>query len=167
MHAANEATVQPLTALVRREWTKFRSRGRQIAMAAAMLTIILLGVVFAAIPTSSCSEGPVEVACSTDPVGPHGHSVSDTFYLVHRPLGENGSITARLTSMTGIITYPPPDHDEIVPGLVPWAKGRPHRQGRHRTRFLLCGAHGHRRSRRSYAVRIRARCGRQSKRRQR
>ncbi|MEV4066881.1 hypothetical protein [Nonomuraea dietziae] len=122
MHAADEATVQPLTALVRREWTKFRSRGRQIAMAAAMLTIILLGVVFATIPTSSCSEGPVEVACSTDPVGPHGHSVSDTFYLVHRPLGENGSITARLTSMTGIITYPPPDHDEIVPGLVPWAK---------------------------------------------
>jgi hypothetical protein len=123
MHAANEATVQPLTALVRREWTKFRSRGRLIAMAAAMLIIILLGVVFAIIhPSSSCSEGPVEVACPTDPVGPAGQTVSDTFYFVHRPLGQNGSITVRLTSMTGIITYPPPDHDEIVPGLVPWAK---------------------------------------------
>jgi hypothetical protein len=123
MHAANEATVQPLTALVRREWTKFRSRGRLIAMAAAMLIIILLGVVFAIIhPSSSCSEGPVEVVCPTDPVGPAGQTVSDTFYFVHRPLGQNGSITVRLTSMTGIITYPPPDHDEIVPGLVPWAK---------------------------------------------
>ncbi|UBU08429.1 DUF1349 domain-containing protein [Nonomuraea gerenzanensis] len=87
-----------------------------------MLTIVLLGVGFAAVPTSSCGEGPVEVACPTDPVGPHGRSVSDTFFFVHRPLGENGSITARLTSMTGVITYPPPDHDEIVPGLVPWAK---------------------------------------------
>ena len=28
----------------------------------------------------------------------------------------------RLTEMAGTITYPPPDHDEIVPGLVPWAK---------------------------------------------
>jgi hypothetical protein len=24
--------------------------------------------------------------------------------------------------MTGIITYPPPNHDQIVSGLVPWAK---------------------------------------------
>jgi hypothetical protein len=27
-----------------------------------------------------------------------------------------------MTSMTGIITYPPPNHDQLVPGLVPWAK---------------------------------------------
>ncbi|XVQ08714.1 hypothetical protein ACQP1W_40120 [Spirillospora sp. CA-255316] len=48
--------------------------------------------------------------------------MSDKFLFVHRPLGEHGAITVRLTSMKGIITYPPPDHDEIVEGLVPWAK---------------------------------------------
>ena len=41
---------------------------------------------------------------------------------MHQPLAGDGTITARVTSMTGMITYPPPDHDEIVPGLVPWAK---------------------------------------------
>jgi hypothetical protein len=48
--------------------------------------------------------------------------VQDTFTFVHRPLGVDGSITVRVAAMTGIITYPPPDHDEIVAGLVPWAK---------------------------------------------
>jgi hypothetical protein len=122
MRATNEAAGQPLTASVRHEWAAFRSRGRLTAMAAATLTVILLGLVFAFIPSSSCGEGPVEVACPADPVGPGGRTVSDTFSFVHRPLGRDGSITVRLASMTGVITYPPPDHDEIVPGLVPWAK---------------------------------------------
>ncbi|GAA1264579.1 hypothetical protein GCM10009609_29760 [Pseudonocardia aurantiaca] len=122
MQTANEATAEPVTALVRREWRRFRSRGRLIAMTAATLIVILLGVAFAFIPSSSCSEGPVEVACPTSRVGPGGQTVSDSFYFVHQPLGPNGTITVRLASMTGIITYPPPDHDEIVPGLVPWAK---------------------------------------------
>jgi hypothetical protein len=63
MQTANEATVESLAALVRHEWTRFCSRGRLMAMTAAIVIIILLGVTFAFIPTSSCSEGPVEVAC--------------------------------------------------------------------------------------------------------
>ncbi len=124
MQATHEATTAPLTALVRQEGTRFRSRGRVIAMTAASLVTILLGLLSAGGlgAGASCSEGSVEVACPTDPVGPDGQAVGDWFYFVHRPLGQTGSITVRMTSMTGIITYPPPNHDQIVPGLVPWAK---------------------------------------------
>jgi hypothetical protein len=113
---------EPMTTLVRREWSTFRSRARLLAMTTAVLVSVLLGVLVAAGNQSSCSQGPVEVPCPTEPVGPDGRTVRDQFTFVHRPLGENGEITVRMTDMTGIITYPPPDHDEIVPGLVPWAK---------------------------------------------
>jgi hypothetical protein len=119
-----QTTHKPFTAVIRQEWTGFRSRGRLIAMTAATLVTVLLGVAFAILigTRSYCSEGPIEVPCPKDPVGPQEQAVNDTFYFAHQPLGETGSITVRMTSMTGIITYPPPDHDEIVPGLVPWAK---------------------------------------------
>ena len=91
-------------------------------MVAASLVVIALGLLFAAANRSSCSKGPVEVACPSDPLGPQDQAVTDKFYFMHQPLDRDGSITARMTSMTGIITYPPPDHDEIVPGIVPWAK---------------------------------------------
>ncbi|MFC7304361.1 hypothetical protein ACFQVC_09085 [Streptomyces monticola] len=49
--------------------------------------------------------------------------------------------------MTGIITYPPPDHDEIVPGLVPWAKAGlvikdGLRQGSAYAALTMTGGHG-------------------------
>jgi hypothetical protein len=115
-------TTAPMTELVRTEWRRFRSPGRVIAMTAASLVVIALGLLFAAANRSSCSRGPVEVACPSDPRGPQDQAVTDNFSFVHQPLDRDGSITARMTSMTGIITYPPPDHDEIVSGLVPWAK---------------------------------------------
>ncbi|GAA2416526.1 hypothetical protein GCM10010191_28670 [Actinomadura vinacea] len=123
MQATDKTTAGPSTGSVRHEWAGFRTRGRLIAMAAVPLTVILLGVLFAfAHRVGTCSAGTVEVPCPTDPVGPDGQAVNDDFSFVHRPLGEQGAITVRLTSMKGIITYPPPDHDEIVEGLVPWAK---------------------------------------------
>ncbi|MFG1706398.1 hypothetical protein ACFLIM_24690 [Nonomuraea sp. M3C6] len=109
--------------LVRAEWTKFRTvRGWVITLVAAALATVLTGMIFAVGSHSSCSNGPIEVPCPVPPVGPGGEAVEDRFYFVHQPLTGDGSITVRLTSMTGIITYPPPDHDKIVPGLVPWAK---------------------------------------------
>ncbi|WP_329088289.1 hypothetical protein [Streptosporangium sp. NBC_01469] len=120
-----------------------------IAMASAILVTVLLGLLYAITlgSGSHCSNGPVEVPCPTDPVGPHGQAVSDTFYFAHQPMGENGSITVRMTSMTGIITYPPPDHDEIVPGLVPWAKAGiiikdGVTQGSSYAALMLTGSHG-------------------------
>ncbi|WP_020573798.1 hypothetical protein [Actinopolymorpha alba] len=148
MEALNEAAAPPLTALVRQEWTRFRSRGRLIAMVAATLVVILIGLLLTVVGNrSSCSEGPVEVPCPTDPVGPRGQAVSDMFYFAHQPLGVNGSITVRMTSMTGIITYPPPDHDEIVSGLVPWAKAGiiikdGTAQGSSYAALMVTGSHG-------------------------
>lgn len=112
----------PFLTAVRQESRAFLRRGRIIALAFAVLTTVLFGLLLAYATRSTCSEGNVDVACPTDPVGPSGTAVSDQFFFAHRPLGTTGTLTVRLTSMTGIITYPPPNHDEIVPGLVPWAK---------------------------------------------
>jgi hypothetical protein len=130
------------TELLRREWTAFRRPGRLLALAAAALTIIGLGLLYAFGSHSSC-DGP----CPAVPVAGDGSTVSDTFWFRHRDLSRDGSITVRLTSMTGTITYPPPDHDRIVPGLVPWAKAgiivkdgvRP---GSRYAALMMTGGHG-------------------------
>ncbi|SNS84091.1 ABC-2 family transporter protein [Streptosporangium subroseum] len=134
--------------LLHAEWTKFRTvRGWVTTMVIAALVTVLLGLLAAAGSHASCSEGPVEVACPAVPVGPGGEAVEDQFYFAHRSLTGNGDITARLTSMTGIITYPPPDHDKIVPGLVPWAKAGVivkdgTRQGSAYAAMMVTGSHG-------------------------
>lgn len=131
------------------QWAVFRTRGRIAALTAAALVTVLLGLLlaYAVGGRSTCAEGTVEVPCPTDPTGPGGQGVSDTFYFVHQPLGRDGSITVRVTSMSGIITYPPPDHDEIVPGLVPWAKAGiivkdGLTQGSSYAALMVTGAHG-------------------------
>jgi ABC-type transport system involved in multi-copper enzyme maturation permease subunit len=134
--------------LLRAEWTKFRTvRGWVIAMVAAALVTVLLGLVFAAGVRTSCGGGPNGNACPAVPVGPGGEAVTDRFYLVHQPLAGNGSITARVTSLTGLITYPPPNHDKIVPGVVPWAKAgvivkQSTRQGSAYAAVMVTGGHG-------------------------
>ncbi|MET1071308.1 MAG: hypothetical protein ABWY11_01545 [Umezawaea sp.] len=104
------------------QWTEFRTRGRIVAVAAATLITVLLGLLLAFAGRSTCGDGNVEIPCPTDPRGPEGQAVGDKFTFAHRPLGRDGSIAVRLAAMTGIITYPPPNHNEIVPGLVQWAK---------------------------------------------
>ncbi|MDX8149441.1 hypothetical protein SK854_45475 [Lentzea sp. BCCO 10_0061] len=114
------------TELLRREWTAFRGPGRLIALAVAAFSVIALGLLF----SGGTSSG-----------------VSDTFWFRHQDLGRDGSITVRMTSMTGTITYPPPGHDQIVAGLVPWAKtgiivkdGL--RQGSRYAALAMTGEHG-------------------------
>lgn len=132
----------PNTELLRREWTTFRRPGRLIALATAALTTIGLGLLFAIGSNSSC-DGP----CPAVPTTADGSIVSDTFWFRHHDLGRDGSITARMTSMTGTITYPPPNHDQIVPGLVPWAKAGiiikdGLRQGSQYAALMMTGNHG-------------------------
>ena len=103
--------------LLRQEWTVFRRPGRLIALAAAALAVIAVGLLGVASSQASCPG-----RCPAVPVADDGSVVSDHFWFLHRGLGREGSLTVRMTAMTGTITYPPPNHDQIVPGLVPWAK---------------------------------------------
>jgi ABC-type transport system involved in multi-copper enzyme maturation permease subunit len=101
--------------LLHAEWTKFRTvRGWVIAVAAAALAV----VVFALVPSQ---QGSCNVSGCAGPVGPGGEQVSDSFYFVHQPLAGNGSITARVTSLTGQIPRLT-NGAGTRPGLVPWAK---------------------------------------------
>jgi ABC-type transport system involved in multi-copper enzyme maturation permease subunit len=103
------------TNLLRAEWTKFRTvHGWVIAVIAGALAI----VAFALVPGQ---QGSCNVAGCTVPVGPGGEEVSDGFYFVHQPLAGNGSITARVTSLTGQIPVPAQGAATRA-GLVPWAK---------------------------------------------
>jgi hypothetical protein len=106
--------------LLRAEWTTFRkARGFLIAMVLAALMTILLGLV---VGGHSTCEGPNGNVCPSVPVGPGGEAVTDKFYFVRQALVMDGSMTVRITSLTGLITYPPPNHDQIVRGVVPWTK---------------------------------------------
>jgi ABC-type transport system involved in multi-copper enzyme maturation permease subunit len=118
--------VDGFSRLLHAEWTKFRTvRGWVIAMVvAALLTVgfVLLG-------QDSCSVG--NAACVV-PLGPGGEAVADSFYFVRQPLDGNGSITVRVTSLTGLIpngsssgrvrvgTYG--STANMHSGLEPWSK---------------------------------------------
>ena len=115
--------------LLRAEWTKLRTvRGWVIGLAVAVLVMLGLGLFGAAGSSSSCqstSGGPARSGqgCFTaPPVGPGGEAVSDSFYFVRQPLSGNGSLTVRITSLTGLI---PSGNGPVLgkqSGLVPWAK---------------------------------------------
>jgi len=126
------------------EWTTFRKvRGFLIAMAVAALVTVLLGLVVANLITC----GPDGRACSTILVGPGGEAVDDRFSFVHQPLAGDGSVTVRVTSLTGLITYPSPKHDQIVSSVVPWAKAgimikENTQQGSAYAAVMVTGSHG-------------------------
>jgi ABC-type transport system involved in multi-copper enzyme maturation permease subunit len=118
------------------EWTKFRTvRGWVIAMIMAVLLTVLVGVFAAGAASIGCGPTTSGRACLPSiPIGPGGEAVADNFYFVHRPLAGNGSITARLTSLTGRYGQGngPVQAGQagqagqalanMTPGLVPWAK---------------------------------------------
>jgi ABC-type transport system involved in multi-copper enzyme maturation permease subunit len=91
--------------LLRAEWTKFRTvRGWVIGMTVAALLVVLMGLLTASGSHFSCGTvNGVDQPCPKPPIGPDGEAVYDSFYLVHQPLDGNGSITVRMTSLTGLI----------------------------------------------------------------
>ena len=137
--------------LLRAEWTKFRSvRGWVIAM--GVLVVVTAG--FLLIGSDECSHG--NSAC-TVPLGPGGEAVNDSYYLVRQPLDGNGSLTVRVTSLTGLIQAgPSPDHvragsgaqtANLRAGVAPWAKAgiliEPDTaQGTAYAAMMVTGAHG-------------------------
>ena len=111
--------------LVWAEWTKFRSvRGWVAGMLVAGLLTVGVGLLsHGECGSQNGPSAPVVTGgpfCS-HPLGPGGEAVTDGFYFVHRSLGSNGSITVRVTSMTG--SYSPQGVSTLLRrGLQPWSK---------------------------------------------
>ncbi|MGH8793248.1 MAG: hypothetical protein ACRDXX_11460 [Stackebrandtia sp.] len=136
--------------VLRAEWTKFRTARRWVlAMAASVLVTVSLGLLIAGGVHSTCVTGKGEGPCPAPLLGPDGTAVSDKYYFVHQPLTGNGSITARVSDMTGQIRQPDavPGGRNITEGVVPWAKAgliikESTRQGSPYAATMLTGDHG-------------------------
>jgi ABC-type transport system involved in multi-copper enzyme maturation permease subunit len=123
--------------VLRAEWTKFRTvRGWVIGVAVAILIMLGIGLFAAGAGSSSCRTpgGPARSGAACRPpvvLGPGGEPVDDGFSFVRQPLTGNGSLTVRVTSLTGLLPTTSPNGKVPAdqsggpathPGLVPWAK---------------------------------------------
>lgn len=120
--------------LVHAEWTKFRTiRGWIIGLVIAVLVTVGLGLLAPASDSTGCQSsggaGPRSgAACGSTsasfPLGPAGEPVSDSFYFVRQPLTGDGSVTVRVTSLTGPagVVASPDGNSYDSPGIQPWTK---------------------------------------------
>ena len=142
--------------LLRAEWTKFRTvRGWVIAL----LIAAVLPTVFALLNNSSCGGS----GCVASLTGPGGGAVTDQFSFVHRALAADGSITVRVTSLTGL-TQARQRHRQRRGGGKPdrrldagpraVVQGRDHRQVVYHAGIGVRGDDGHRRPRGADAVEL-------------
>jgi ABC-2 family transporter protein len=105
--------------LLRSEWTKFRSvRGWWIAMIAGALLTALAVVALASTANGKQNPGAHPLVA----IGPGGVAVTDSFYFARQPLDGNGSITARVTSLTGSVQPGQAPKAQTPRGPQPWAK---------------------------------------------
>jgi ABC-type transport system involved in multi-copper enzyme maturation permease subunit len=140
------------TRLLRAELTKFRTvRAWMIALCAAAIVFVLL---------SFLSAFESRSANAAVPTGPGGEAVTDTYMFVHRTLAGDGTLTARVASLSGAHTSPSPTAgsafgasskrqpgSQLHPGLAPWAKAgillEPGtNQGTRYAAVLVTGSHG-------------------------
>jgi ABC-type transport system involved in multi-copper enzyme maturation permease subunit len=134
--------------LVRAEWTKFRTvRGWVVGMVVAGLVTVLFGLLAAMATHSYCDVPPGQTCGAAGPVGPDGEQVADKFFFVHQSLVGDGSVVARVTALTGIITYPQSNPNAIVSGVEPWAKAgiiikSDTNQGSPYAAVMVTGSHG-------------------------
>jgi ABC-type transport system involved in multi-copper enzyme maturation permease subunit len=122
--------------LLHAEWTKFRTvRGWIIGLVIGVLLMVAFGLLTAEGSSSSCQAvggtGPAQHGAACGPsftLGPGGEPVTDSFYFVRQPLTGDGSITVRITSLTGLLppTNPaslsPNGPYDTRPGVQEWAK---------------------------------------------
>ncbi len=141
---------------LRAEWTKFRTvRGWMIGLVFAGLMVVLFTFLqahgknegFCTTPSpSSCVAGHPSV-----PTGPGGEAVADTYELAARRLHGDGTITARITALTGRVWAGPaneaPSLADTRPGLTSWAKAgllvtTSTKQGASYAAVMATGGHG-------------------------
>ena len=148
--------------LLHAEWTKFRTvRGWVITAFLAAILIVLFaylgtfrhengGICVGANPSSGTCQS---FAYPNPPLGPGGEAVTDTYYFVHRALAGDGSITVRVSSLSGRIQAGNGHAASVsdlggVPGpLQPWAKAgliltTTAKPGSAYAAVILTGAHG-------------------------
>ena len=143
--------------LLRAEWIKFRSvRGWVVGMILAALLTIFLGVFAAANANIGCqiNGGPPKSGKACLPYIPHGPGggiVTDSFSFARQPLTGNGTITARVTSLTGehadLNGGPAQVGSGMMPGLAEWAKEgiiikQSTHQGSAYAAMMVTGRHG-------------------------
>ena len=137
--------------LLRGESIKFRTiRGWMIALSVAVFVFVLVSF-FSAFESRS---GNTAV-----PTGPGGAAVTDTYTFVHQELAGDGTLTTRVTSLSGSYTSPDApvgavgtspngaQNSQLEPGLAPWAKAgiilEPDTsQGTRYTAVMVTGSHG-------------------------
>jgi ABC-type transport system involved in multi-copper enzyme maturation permease subunit len=126
--------------LLRSEWTKFRTvRGWMIGLVvAAVLCVAFTFLTANGSHEGTCTGPPPPgsgpnspgAGCTTGhpfvPTGPNGEAVADSYQFVSQPLTGNSTITARVTSLTGLTSTQPanvaPSLANTRPGLAAWAK---------------------------------------------
>jgi len=153
---ADPGRARPVLDAVRAEWTKFRTvRGWLIGLALAVLLLVLFSYLQAHGKHTGYCTSPNPDSCVTGhpyvPNGPGGEAVADAYELASRPLTGAGTITARITSLTGRIWAGPsneaPSLDRTRPGLAAWSKAgllitASTRQGAAYAAVMATGAHG-------------------------
>ncbi|MGH3208905.1 MAG: ABC transporter permease subunit [Trebonia sp.] len=118
---------------LRAELTKFRTvRGWIIGVLVGVLLMAGVGLLASGGGTSACQQAGAGAhgqsssgSCTQGlsfTLGPNGEPVSDSFYFVGRPLAGDGSVTVRVTSLTGLVPQANRDNANKVPGVVAWAK---------------------------------------------
>ena len=136
------------------EWAKFHTvRGWW----AALVTSIVLCIVFTYLVangnhTGTCTgSGACTSGHSFVPTGPSGEAVADSYEYRYRHLTGNGTLTVRLSSLTGLISTRPPDAAPSITstrsGRATWAKAgvlvtTSTRQGSSYVAVLATGSHG-------------------------
>jgi ABC-type transport system involved in multi-copper enzyme maturation permease subunit len=147
--------------ILRAEWTKFWTvRGWIIGLIVATLVTVLISALSSLAQHSGSCVGPnpSQLICTTGhpyvPVGPGGEAVADSFYFAGHPLTGNGSITARVTSLTGVAStsgnVSQPGSNPLATSradLAPWAKAgliikQSLHQGSAYAAVMATGAHG-------------------------
>jgi ABC-type transport system involved in multi-copper enzyme maturation permease subunit len=125
--------------LLRAEWMKLRTiRGWIITIfiAAALPTGFALLNMGQCTVSTGTNAGTGTSACPAPPTGPGGEAVTDQFSFGHRALAGNGSITVRVTSLTGLYSgsgsvsgasasgggLAPNPTAGWTPGIQPWSK---------------------------------------------
>ncbi len=133
LHSRPHSPNGDFSATLRAEWTKFRTVRGWVAGMALMAGLLVLFAYLTAngMHSGTCTAGSGGApACATGhpyvPIGPGGEAVADSYYLVSKQLTGEGTLTARVGSLSGVTSSGPanaaPSIGDTRPGLPAWSK---------------------------------------------